>query len=114
MDDADSSKPQRVIGRPFQPGQSGNPGGKDPEIEVVRIACRNYMTNRCQRHLETIDRLASEGTNEKVQLTASIWWAEQVLGKAMVSISGPNGGPLEVSAKELHERLSAILDRAPR
>ena len=96
----------------FKPGQSGNPGGKDPEVEAVRIACRNYITSRCQSKLEKIEQLAEHGESEKIQLAASIWWAEQAIGKAVIAVSGPDGGPLEVSAKDLHERLGAILARA--
>lgn len=97
MDDADSSKPQRVVGKPFKPGVSGNPGGKDPEVEAVRIACRNYIASRCQSKLEKIEYLAEHGESEKIQLAASMWWAEQAIGKAVIAISGEDGKPLAVS-----------------
>jgi hypothetical protein len=97
MDDADSSKSQRVIGRPFKPGESGNPGGKDPEVEAVRVACRNYIASRCQSKLEKIEYLAEHGESEKIQLAASMWWAEQAIGKAVIAVSGEDGKPLQVT-----------------
>ncbi len=96
MDDADNNKPQRVVGRPFKPGQSGNPGGKDPEVEAVRVACRNYIAERCQAKLERIEYLAEHGESEKIQLAASTWWVEQAIGKAVIAVSGEDGKPLTV------------------
>lgn len=98
--------------KPYQPGQSGNPGGKSKEREAARIACRNYQADRCLEHLKAIDDLAFNSPSDKVRAQLHTWWVEQWLGKAVVAVSGPNGAPLEVNASELQSRLASILDRA--
>ena len=40
------SKPKRVVGRPFKPGQSGNPGGRAKGGASIAAALRRTLTRR--------------------------------------------------------------------
>lgn len=105
MDDADSSKPSaRVVGRPFAPGQSGNPGGKNPEKEELR----RYIRTFSKENVDGVMELARNAQNEKVRLSARTWMLEQDIGKALIAISGEDGGPLKLDMDLLNklERLA--------
>lgn len=44
MSGPENSTPERrVIGRPFQPGQSGNPGGRPKAVKKLAEACREFL-----------------------------------------------------------------------
>ena len=75
----------------FKPGQSGNPGGKNPEREALR---RLILGEYGRKSVEGIAALAVNARSEKVRLDAYIWLAEQAVGKATQAISAPDGGPV--------------------
>lgn len=87
---ADSSK-NSAPGRPFEPGQSGNPGGKNPERERLR---KYIVSEYGQESIDGIAEIARTAKSGKVKLDALIWLAEQTVGKAVQSVSGPDGGPV--------------------
>lgn len=91
-DSSDNSAPRKNgPGRPFQPGQSGNPGGKSPEREALR----RYLSEAYGREsIDSIAALARSARSEKVKLDAYVWLAEQSIGKAVQGVSGPDGGPV--------------------
>jgi len=99
------------VGEPnpgFKPGQSGNPGGKNPEREELR----RYVLSFGRESIDGIVKLAREASNEKVQLDAQKWIAEQCIGKALVAISGEDGKPIQVGGiDELMELIRTTRER---
>ena len=91
---ADSSDPsaRKSLGRPFEPGQSGNPGGKSAEREALR----KYVSTKGRDAIDGIVKLAEKAKSEKVRLDANVWLAEQTIGRAVVAISGEDGGPIKI------------------
>lgn len=98
---ADSSKPsvrRRGPGRPFEPGQSGNPGGKSAEREELRRWLREEFGRDSIEGIAAMaglvpGRAAAKG---RVRLDAYCWLANQSIGKAVQAISGPDGRPLNL------------------
>ncbi len=78
----------------FEPGKSGNPGGKSKEREALRKLVNDHIANGALENVKAIELLASSALSEKVQLSARIWLGEQFLGKATQAITGADGGPL--------------------
>ena len=76
----------------FVKGTSGNPGGRSAERERLR----RYVLTLGQEAIDGIYQLAKNAENEKVRLDAQTWIAEQCIGKAVVSITGEDGGPVQV------------------
>ncbi len=50
--DRSEQRANNVIGRPFQKGQSGNPGGRPKEVAEVRELARTYTTAAIRRLVE--------------------------------------------------------------
>jgi hypothetical protein len=84
-------KPKRVVGRPFQKGQSGNPGGRPKELEEVKRLAQEYTVAA----IKNLARwMASE--NAKASVSASIAILERGWGKPTQPLehSGPDKQPL--------------------
>lgn len=108
---SDSSDPSKNASlanlKPYGPGVCGNPGGKSPEREALRIAAADYTHQKGKEAVERIYHLMMNARSEKVQADCAKWIAEQVVGKALVAISGPDGGPIHVGS-ELVEQLAKL------
>lgn len=94
-----------VTGKGFQPGQSGNPGGKGLEREQLR---RYILETHGKDAIDGIAQMARSAKSEKVKLAARVWLAEQSVGRALVAVSGEDGKPLKVDVGlfEALERLA--------
>ena len=69
--------PSRLAGlRPWQPGQSGNPGGKGGNYKVVLRLARDYSPQAMERLIEL-----SGSRDERVAFTASKEILERAYGK---------------------------------
>ena len=81
----------RPRGRPFKPGQSGNPGGRPRVAAAVRDLLKRNSVAAAQC---VIGLMASE--DSRVALSAAREVLDRVLGKPSqtTEITGPNGGPL--------------------
>lgn len=95
---------------PFQPGQSGNPGGKSAEREALRTAVQDYLAEKSLENVKAIEQLAINSTSDKVKLSARIWLGEQFLGKATQKIAGPDGGPVQLDMSRLSADELELLD----
>lgn len=74
-------KGQPVSGRPFQPGVSGNPGGRPVEIAEVREAAKQ----RAMRAIEVLEA-ALEAPDWKVRVTAANAILDRAVGRPAVAV----------------------------
>jgi hypothetical protein len=66
----------RVIGRPFRPGQSGNPGGRPKSLEHIRSLARDNSVRALERLIELI-----ESDDPRVAIVASKEVLDRAFGK---------------------------------
>jgi hypothetical protein len=90
---ADSSKPERKNGpgRPFQPGQTGNPGGRSKAATLLRQAIESLHEDAGARLRELL-----HSDDEKIALEATKFTIEHIKGKPSQAITGEDGGPILV------------------
>ncbi len=96
MSDAGNSAPQqkRVIGRPFQKGQSGNPTGLPAGFGELREAARKLTPLA----LSTLKRIAGDtDAPEAAQVSAAQALLDRGWGKPTQPVDGDGqGGPVKV------------------
>jgi hypothetical protein len=91
-----TAKKPRGPGKRFEPGKSGNPGGRPKktaeEIDLIE-ACKAKVPEA----LEVIASIMVKGSNERNRLAAAQAIIERAHGKPVqpVESSGPAGGPIE-------------------
>lgn len=93
---ANSTKTAKGKGRPFQPGQSGNPSGRPkltPEALDLQAACRAKTTEA----LDVLLRIMTSGENERNQMAAAIAIIERGHGKAKESLELSGGLSLSIA-----------------
>lgn len=66
---------RRVVGRPFQPGQSGNPNGRSKIAAEVRALAQQH----CPEAIATLAELMRTSPDERVRLSA----AEAILDRGV-------------------------------
>lgn len=77
---------------PFQPGQSGNPGGRPKGEAKIREAARQHSDHALQ---VLVDALSDE--DRRIQIKAAELLLDRGWGKAPQAIAGPDGdGPAEL------------------
>ena len=91
-------------GKPFQPGQTGNPGGrpkKTDEERTLEQLCKEKTTEA----LDTILYLMVEGQQERARLAAAQYVMDRGWGKAKESIelSGMVALSIADQIKKVHE-----------
>lgn len=94
---AESSKKQ-PRGKPFQPGQSGNPGGRKPKTDEERTLeamCRD----KSQEALAVLLEIMSNGEQERNRITAAMAIIERGHGKAVqpTTIGNPDGSKMDMN-----------------
>jgi len=70
-------------GRPFQPGQSGNPGGRPKILAEVREAARDHTTDAIKVFVGCL-----EDTNPYVRMAAANFLLDRGWGKPTQTIDG--------------------------
>lgn len=97
VDDADK-KPARLIGRPWQKGQSGNPAGYPKALADVVAHARAYT-------VAAVETLASNLHDEdaRVRNAAAIALLERAWGKPVQPLAGG-----ETAAEALHALANAL------
>lgn len=78
---------KRVVGRPFKPGQSGNPGGRHkqtPEIKAI------FSLENAARVADQLLATALNGKS-KLHVKAAQIFLERVLGKVPLRIADADG-----------------------
>lgn len=85
-------------GKPFQKGQTGNPGGRPPKTEEQRTL-EELCRAKSARAFEVLSNIMESGENERNKITAALAIIERGHGKAVqpTTLSGPNGGAVEIT-----------------
>lgn len=87
MSDTEEKKP-RGIGRPFQKGVSGNPGGRPKEAEWLREEARKHA----EKSIRALVRVLNKGSGSEV-VSAAKELLDRGFGKSTQALehSGPEG-----------------------
>jgi hypothetical protein len=107
---AQNREGKRVIGRPFTPGNSANPGGR-PHMTPEEREKWKALANKCLARLNDLadDEDASPQFLVKcAEVAANRAWGTPTQA---IELTGPNGGPIEFSEmtdEELDARLKAM------
>jgi hypothetical protein len=84
----ETAKPR---GRPFPPGQSGNPGGRPATSKEFRELARNYSAGA----LRKLYAIALGGTGSAAVRACELI-IERAWGRPPLEVSGPRGGPIDM------------------
>ena len=98
-ENSDKTAIREVWGRPFQPGQSGNPGGRPKDISIVRDLARTHTSDAIQ----TLVSIMRDGRKEAARVAAAQAILDRGWGKAVqdLDIAGPAGAPLEIVVRHV-------------
>ena len=64
---ATAAKPKRVVGKPFQPGQSGNPGGRPKSTSITSILRQRLTDEDKIKIADALIRGAIAGEMDKIR-----------------------------------------------
>lgn len=97
-----SVKPvKRGPGRPFQPGQSGNPGGRPKESGEIRDLARQYS----EEALQTLVNIMRKADKDTVRIVAAQIIIERGCGKPLTAAE------IAEEDRKASEELSKLSDK---
>ena len=119
---------RRGPGRPFKPGQSGNPGGKirTPEarnaLMDMRQMARGYSEEALGKLVQLMRGVVKVGRKSiPVPIHAQGWAAAEIINRGWgrapqgLEVTGANGGPIEFEERTAREyvlgRIAGIRER---
>jgi hypothetical protein len=87
---------RKVIGRPFQKGQSGNPSGRSKNTHTISQLAKGYT----EEAIEKLAEIMRTGKTEQAQVRAAEGLLDRGWGKAAQHIGGSEGSdPIRVYLK---------------
>ena len=91
-----TGKKKRVIGRPFRPGESGNPNGR-PVVPASVVEASRALTGTA---LATLEEICISGIDESARIKAAVALLDRAWGKPIEKqeLTGKDQSPLEVRA----------------
>lgn len=81
------SEPKAKVGKPFEKGQSGNPGGRPKTIGEVQELAREQTPAA----IASLVNIATAGKSEAARVSAATELLNRAWGKAPVTYSGEGG-----------------------
>ena len=97
-----------MIGRPFQPGKSGNPGGRPRTVQSIQELARKHT-------IEALDVLVQIMLNEKAPPNARVAAANTLLDRGYgkpPTFSTADAGAFKKAVDMSDDELAAIIARA--
>lgn len=86
-----AAEQKKVVGRPFAPGKSGNPGGVPAHVKKIRDLCGKHS----EAAFRTILHLMQRSRSDKIRLAAAEAILDRAGVKAMqIEVTGAEGAPL--------------------
>lgn len=112
-----------ITGKGFQPGQSGNPGGRRPSLKnaVAKVCGEDgeklvafwalILWGKDEEFYKQLGRNSKRTLRDRMDAATQL--ADRGYTKPTQEISGPDGGPLEIkrSLADLTDEELAILER---
>jgi hypothetical protein len=119
---------RRGPGRPFKPGQSGNPGGKIRNLGVrralmdMRLQAREYGPEALAKLVQLMRGVVTVGRKRViVPVHTQGWAAAEIIDRGWgrapqgLEVTGANGGPIEFEERTAREyvlgRIAGIRER---
>ena len=97
-----------VRGRPFQPGQSGNPGGRPKSLGTLRALARTHAAEA----IAELARLAMSAKSETARIAAIRELLDRAYGKPTLLATDNDVVPENLSAAELRAEIVAQFRQA--
>jgi uncharacterized protein DUF5681 len=93
-ENSEETAKRETWGRPFQPGQSGNPGGRPKVIAEVRDLARQHTALA----IETLVHTMEHGDKDAARVTAAQALLDRGWGKPVqgLDVTGPEGPQLRI------------------
>lgn len=91
--------PRRGKGRPFEPGKSGNPGGRPREVAEIRELARKHGPEAIKK----LVALMYEADSDAVRVRAAEALLNRGYGMPTQAITGEDGVPLVINVVKFGE-----------
>lgn len=95
-----------MLGKPWQPGTSGNPGGRPAVAREFRERCQEFMGDEGWRKLAAMARGRGPNAYQALSLIAAYAY-----GKPSQPITGPDDGPIQFAVQALIADIATAADR---